>query len=61
VSIPAVAIGGIGYDNMLALKGGGMRGIAVVSAIFRADDIESAARSLRARAQELAGSGSESG
>lgn len=53
VSIPAVAIGGIGPDNMRALKGGGMRGIAVVSAIFGAEDIEAAARSLRAQAGKL--------
>lgn len=53
VSIPAVAIGGIGFDNMSALKGGGMSGIAVVSAIFGAEDVEAAARGLRARAEEL--------
>lgn len=53
VTIPAVAIGGIGPGNMSALKGGGMSGIAVVSAIFGADDIEAAARRLRALAQEL--------
>lgn len=53
VSIPAVAIGGIGYENMPALKGCGMSGIAVVSAVFGAEDIEAAARRLRARAQEL--------
>ena len=39
VSVPAVAIGGINMDNVTELKGGGMAGIAVVSAIFAADDI----------------------
>ena len=42
VSIPAVAIGGINYDNIDELKGGGMEGVAVVSAIFSADDIYTA-------------------
>lgn len=47
VSIPAVAIGGITPGNLLELKGGGMCGIAVVSAIFAAEDIRSAAAGLR--------------
>ena len=47
VAIPAVAIGGITQKNVASLHGGGMAGIAVVSAIFGADDIVSAARSLK--------------
>ena len=47
VAIPAVAIGGITQKNVASLQGGGMAGIAVVSAIFGADDIVSAARSLK--------------
>ncbi|MBP3568257.1 MAG: thiamine phosphate synthase [Lachnospiraceae bacterium] len=47
VSIPAVAIGGISSINMSELKGGGMSGIAVVSAIFAAEDIEEAAGKLK--------------
>ena len=47
VAIPAVAIGGITKKNVASLQGGGMAGIAVVSAIFGADDIVSAARSLK--------------
>lgn len=47
VAIPAVAIGGITQRNVASLQGGGMAGIAVVSAIFGADDIVSAARSLK--------------
>lgn len=53
VSIPAVAIGGIGLDNVMELKGGGMSGIAVVSAIFSAHDIESAAAELKKKAQAV--------
>lgn len=51
VSIPAVAIGGIDLENMAALKGGGMDGIAVVSAVFGAADVKKAAQELRAKAQ----------
>ena len=53
VSIPAVAIGGIGLQNMSELKGGGMKGVAVVSAIFAAEDIKTAAEKLKETAQEL--------
>lgn len=52
VSIPAVAIGGISYENVLEIKGGGMAGIAVVSAIFAAEDIRSATARLKKRALE---------
>lgn len=53
VSIPAVAIGGISRDNMLELKGSGVNGIAVVSAIFAAVDIERAARELKENAKKI--------
>lgn len=48
VSVPTVAIGGITQDNVKELAGGGMDGIAVVSALFSADDITRAAKELRA-------------
>jgi thiamine-phosphate pyrophosphorylase len=47
VTIPAVAIGGISPDNIRKLRGGGMRGVAVISALFGADDIAGAARALK--------------
>ena len=53
VSIPAAAIGGITADNLEALRGGGMAGIAVVSAIFSAEDEETAARDLLRRVNDL--------
>lgn len=53
VTIPAVAIGGITQKNVASLHGGGMAGIAVVSAIFGADDILAATRSLKERAIEV--------
>ena len=49
VSIPAVAIGGISYDNVLELKGSSISGVAVVSAIFGAADIKNAAALLKKR------------
>ena len=48
VQIPVVAIGGISEQNMLHLAGLGMDGVALVSAIFAADDIEAACRRLDA-------------
>lgn len=47
VKIPVVAIGGITAENAGTLSGTGIAGIAVVSAIFAAEDIEAAARELR--------------
>ncbi len=46
VNIPAVAIGGITKDNMWELRGCGNRGIAVVSAVFGADNPYTAAKEL---------------
>lgn len=53
VSIPAVAIGGITRENAAQLKGGGMAGIAVVSAIFGASDIRAAAEELKELANAI--------
>ena len=44
VSIPVVGIGGVTADNMPQLKGTGLCGAAVVSALFAAPDVEAAAR-----------------
>ena len=49
VAIPAVAIGGISYDNVCQLKGSSVSGVAVVSAIFGAKDIEKATTLLKER------------
>lgn len=53
VSIPVVAIGGISKHNVSELKGTGIYGIAVISAIFAAKDIESAARELKTLTSEV--------
>ena len=47
VHIPVVAIGGINEGNIMKLKGLGLAGVAVVSGIFAADDIEETAGRLK--------------
>lgn len=47
VKIPVVAIGGINETNAPQLKGTGIAGIAVVSAIYSSDEPEKAARELK--------------
>lgn len=46
VDLPIVAIGGMNKQTLPELKGTGVSGIAVVSAVIAADDIEQAAREL---------------
>ena len=53
VSIPAVAIGGISLENVEEIRGGGMSGIAVVSAVFAAEDIQEATKALREKAVSI--------
>lgn len=53
VSIPAVAIGGISYDNVYEIKGCSVSGVAVVSAIFAAEDIKKATSLLKERVKEV--------
>ena len=47
VQIPVVAIGGINADNILELAGSKISGVAVISAIFAAEDIQKVASKLR--------------
>ena len=56
VDVPVVAIGGLGKHNILQLAGTGVDGVALVSAIFSADDIESECRELRKLSEEMTGS-----
>ena len=53
VAIPAVAIGGITGDNVSEIKGGGMAGVAVVSAIFAAQDIQKAAAEFKRKVKAM--------
>ena len=53
VSIPAVAIGGICCDNVGEIKGSHVSGVAVVSAIFGAEDIEKETALLKSLVQSV--------
>lgn len=53
VNIPVVAIGGIGKNNILELKGSGICGIAVISAIFSAKDIQGATTELKRLTEQV--------
>ncbi len=52
VDIPVVAIGGIKESNILSLKGSGICGVAVVSAIYAKEDPQAAAAGLRKLTEE---------
>lgn len=57
VTIPVVAIGGISAANIDQLAGSGVDGVAVVSAIFAAEDPAAATVALRQKAEALFGHG----
>ena len=56
VSIPVVAIGGISAENISRLSGSGVDGVAVVSAIFAAEDPGKATADLLKLAEEMVAS-----
>lgn len=51
VRIPVAAIGGVTLENMMELKGTGVSGAAVVSAVFDNEDIVAAVKELRKKAE----------
>ena len=53
VSVPVVAIGGINSKNLMELSGSGVDGVAVVSAIFAAEDPGKATAELLKLAREM--------
>lgn len=53
VSIPVVAIGGIDETNIMQMKGLGLSGVAVVSAIFAKENIREATENLLSLAQNI--------
>ena len=53
VGVPVVAIGGIHKENLLSLADCGEAGVALVSAIFAAKDIEAECRELRQLVSKL--------
>ena len=55
VSIPVVAIGGITLENTPQLKGSGICGVAVISAIYAKEDIRKASEDLKKVVEEVVG------
>ncbi|MEE0944813.1 MAG: thiamine phosphate synthase [Clostridia bacterium] len=53
VYVPVVAIGGISGYNIHELKGSGIDGVALVSAIFASDDITAACKELKKLSEEM--------
>lgn len=53
VKIPVVAIGGISAGNVHELKGSGIAGVSVISAIFANDDIVAATKILAGKVAEV--------
>jgi thiamine-phosphate pyrophosphorylase len=53
VKIPIVAIGGINRQNIRDLKGSGIDGVALVSAIYGAENISEACREMRLLSEEI--------
>lgn len=56
VSIPVVAIGGIKEHNIMELKGSGIAGVSVVSAVFAQPDITTATQQLAKLAAQVVNS-----
>ena len=55
VSIPVIAIGGITSENVVKLKGTGIAGVAVISAIFAQKDIRQATSYLKEQTEKAVG------
>ena len=53
VTIPVVAIGGLNENNILSLRGTGVDGVALVSAIFSKTDIVKATQALRHLSEDM--------
>ena len=55
VAIPAVAIGGLTYENMTEIKASGVVGVALVSAIFSEGNIYEATIRLKEKVEKVVG------
>lgn len=53
VNIPVVAIGGISETNVMQLKGTGINGVAVISALFAKEDITKATSDLKEMVEQI--------
>mgnify|MGYP000569740976 CR=1 FL=1 len=52
-NIPVVGIGGINSENIMSLEGYGIDGVAVVSAIFKSEEIEKSAKIMKEKASKI--------
>lgn len=57
VTIPVVAIGGINKSNLMELSGSAVHGVAVVSAIFAAENVGKATEELLTLARDMVNNG----
>ena len=55
VKIPVIAIGGITAENVKELKGSGICGVAVISALFAAKDVEASAEEMKKQTEKMLG------
>lgn len=53
VPIPVVAIGGINGENMVQLKGRGIAGVALISAVFAGEEITAKTKRLKQQVQTI--------
>jgi thiamine-phosphate pyrophosphorylase len=61
VSLPLIAIGGIDQTNIEEVMKAGANGVAVISAVLGAEDVEGAARELAARIEQFRSTGGSEG
>ncbi len=55
VKIPVIAIGGITAENVKELKGSGICGVAVISALFGAEDVRASAEAMKKQTEKMLG------
>ncbi|MCD7884664.1 MAG: thiamine phosphate synthase [Lachnospiraceae bacterium] len=55
VQIPVAVIGGITQSNLMTLSGSGVSGVAVVSAVFAAEDVRAASARLLELSRQMTG------
>lgn len=51
--LPVVAIGGIGLENLVELKGSGIAGVAVISVLFGAEDVKDVTQKLKQQMESI--------
>jgi len=61
VSLPLIAIGGINQTNIEEVMKAGANGVAVISAVLGAEDVEGATRELVTKIEQVSSGGTEDG